>query len=268
MISLIMFSCISGAAMSQFYYMQSIPRDGHLVGLKFHKTLNKNIEYSSYLPGGMSAVYNVYGNIKLNDLWRLNVEVPFVIAKYDEYPEDNQNGLANIYVGLQKIVNESGTKNVAFGIYFPTIGNEGYSKSEVGAISNFYHLTQYVQGVNLYFNFAHHRNAEKGAILGYEIGSDIAIPTESGSDVEFFLHYAANGGYNMGFISLWTEFSGIMILSEEAESFTDRWINQLSFCGQLSKGRFNPGVFYTLFLKKWMREEYNGVLGVKIDYNF
>lgn len=91
------------------------------------------------------------------------------------------------------------------------------------------------------------------------------IPKQGG-ETELFVHLGLKGGYKFNKVWVWSEFNGIMIVSESGIDFNDRLISQLVFGTQVDLGKFKPGLFYSIPLKDFMREYVNGVIGVKLDF--
>ena len=92
------------------------------------------------------------------------------------------------------------------------------------------------------------------------------IIPKGGGDTELFLHFGLKGGYKFNKAWIWSEFNGVMIVTESGTDIKDRTINQLVFGGQYDLGKFKPSIFYSIPLKDYMREYLNGVIGFKLEY--
>jgi len=247
---------------AQQFNMLPAPVDKNIsIGLKVNKPFFKKTEYYEN-PGGASGVYKFYGYFPLKKNWQINTEIPLVIA---DMGETTKTGLGNLYVELQKALNDNKATWLAFGLYVPSIGTENYEKMFVGFLSDPYRFLQYEEGFTLNSTFGYNLRETPGILFGVEMGPDIFIPTTEGGDVELLMHYGIKGGYRFRTVSAWTELSGILIVTEEG-SLDDKWMNQLFFGAQLNQGMFRPGIFYGFHLDKYIRDELSGVLGLNLQF--
>ena len=247
---------------AQHFNLSSPPIDEKLsVGLKYNRIFLKDADELSALSG----VYKLYGIFPLKNNWQINAEIPLVVAKwnYNDF-EENETGLANIFVEVQKALNAEKKTYLNFGILFPTIGSEHYERMFIGFLSDVYRFVQYMEGFTLNGTFGYNMRNKPGAIFGLEAGPDIFIPTTEGDDVELLMHYGLKGGYRFNNISTWAEFSGMWIITEEG-SLDETSLNQIFLGGQLNSHKFRPGIFYGFHINKDFREETKGILGLNLQ---
>lgn len=140
------------------------------------------------------------------------------------------------------------------------------NKVIMGLVTNYYKLPQYLpNALTIYGDISHHIFTANGWLLNAELGSYFMIPTKGGGDSELFIHYGLSGGYRVNPVDFNVEFSGIGILTEEADEFEDRFVHMLGFGVQWNRGWIRPGIFYRLYLKKSMSDYINGVIGIKLQ---
>lgn len=257
---LILIAGIHFSANCQSFNLLSQGNSKNLIGLKVHNPLFKSDETYDQMSG-LSGAYTIYGLFNLKNKWNIYSELPIIVAK-SEY--GNNNGLGNIFVALSKGLNESQSSLISIGAFLPTMGKENYFKQEIGLYSNLYRIPQFIEGVTIYGNYSYFLPEDKKGIFGFEVGPDIAIPINEG-DVEFLLHAGIKGGVRISKLSLWSEFNGILIISEAGSGISDSSLSQLLFGGQIDLGKVDPGICYTIPFKEYMREIMSGVLGLKID---
>ncbi len=247
--------------MAQHFNMSPAPFDGEMsIGLKVNKPFFKKTEYGEDYSSA-SGVYKVYGYFPLKNNWQINAEVPLVVSKTPEY---NETGLGNLYVEIQKALNNARSTWLAIGIFIPTVGSDNYLRQSMGAITDPYHFVQYMEGISISSTFGYNLTKKPGPVFGVDIGPDLFIPTYENGDVELLLHYGVKGGYQFNAVAAWAELNGIMIVTEKGD-LADRWINQVNLGAQLTRGTFRPGIFYGIHLDKDYRESISGIMGVNLQ---
>jgi hypothetical protein len=249
---------------AQNFNLSSTPLDEKMsVGLKINIPFFKESGDLSSLSG----VYKFYGYFPLKNNWQINTEVPLVVSawKDNEY-NDNETGLANLFVEVQKALKADNTSYLALGMYIPTIGSENYDRMFIGVASDAYRFVQYQEGFTINSTIGYNLRNKPGAVFGVEIGPDILIPTGDG-EVELLIHYGAKGGYRFNTLTTWAEFSGIWLTTEEGDLDSNS-LNQIIVGGQLNTGKFRPGIFYGIFINEYMREGSNGNLGLNFQLVF
>ena len=246
---------------AQQFNMSPDPVDTRMsIGLKVKKPLYKNSEYGDN-PSSLSGVYKLYGYFPLKKNWQINAEVPLVVSSIEEY---NETGLANLYVEMQKAFNTAKTTWFSLGVYIPTVNVDKYFRQSICMISDPYSFIQFMKGVSIRSTFGYSLTEKPGPIFGINIGPDLFIPTTEDWDTEVMMHYGIKGGYHFSSLAALAELSGFLMVTEEG-SLADRWINQMNLGLQMSRGTFRPGIFYSLYLDKDIREMINGVLGLNLE---
>lgn len=245
---------------AQSFNLEPVEVNSYQVGLKANIPLFKNNEYNDV--ASMSGTYTVNFQIALKNNWSLYSEIPIIYAKTDY---DSETGIGNLFFIIRKTLNESLTSRISLGTYLPTIGEESYLKPEILLSGNIYRIAQAFNAYTIYANYAYQHKKTEKPIFGFEVGPDVSIP-KGGGETELFLHYGLKGGYKFNNVWLWSEFNGIMIVTESGADIKDRTINQLVLGGQYDLGKFKPAVFYSIPLKEYMREYLSGVIGFKLEF--
>lgn len=249
-------------AYAQFIDMSPVPDTTAIVGIKASRASFREDVWYGENPSSASGVYKLYGQFPMKDGWSFYAEVPFIFANQES---ERDNGLANIYVGFQHVTKAHPRTNVSFGIYLPTIGSGHYLRQEVGVMSDTYGVFQYAEGVTGRFSVAHHNTKAKGPLYGFEVGSNIFVPTYDGGKVEFLLHGAAKAGYAFGGFTAWGELNGFLPVSSDGY-ITDTMISRAVFGGQFMGSRVRPGLFYGIPLNGYPKEAVKGVLEIKVEF--
>ena len=212
----------------------------------------------------LSGVYDFSLNIPLSETLNIVGSVPYVTFAFGD--NDAESGVGNIYIGLQT---RSGIKNKkgsvgSFGLFLPTADEEvGF----FGFVTDFYDGHKYASDLlTIYGNFAYYNLSSQGARFGLEIGPNLMIPTKGeGRDTELFMHYGLTAGFQRKTFVLFTELVGLVIISEDVDEFSDRFVHSIVLGGTYIRNVISPGVFYKLYLKEDFSDIIEGVLGIKIN---
>ncbi len=248
---------------AQTFNLQNIPSEKIQFGLRFDKAFySQNYNFSS-----LSGVYDIDINIPLSSKLNLIASVPYIYTSYQvdyfvESGEYKEDGLGNIFVGLQTKPGfpEVNRSIISFGVFFPTADDEA---AYAGTFVNFYNLLKFLpNSLGFYFNYAYHKMPGNGFHYGFEAGPNILIPTKSDRQMELYLHYGATGGYQIESILFKAELIGIAIISEETESFSDRFVHLLNFGFHLKADAISPKIFYAIYLKDSIKDDIDGILGI------
>jgi hypothetical protein len=231
------------------------------VGLKVNRPFLKDSDGYSNLSG----VYKIYGYFSLKNNWLISAEIPLVVAEWkDNEYRTNNTGLANLHIEVKKAFNANKTSYVAFGFFIPTPGDAKYRRMIIGFISDSYRYGHYKEGFTINGTIGYNLRNIPGAIFGVEIGPNLFIPTWEDGELELFIHYGVNGGYNFNKISVWAEFLNICSITEYGYEYSR--FNQMLLVIQLNSGKFRPGISYGIFLNKDLRT--NGILGLNFQFVF
>jgi hypothetical protein len=252
--------CIN-ASNAQNFNLEPQESETNIVGLKAAFPSFKKTEYEGYKT--MSGAYTPYAYLKLKNNWSLYAEIPVIIANSDY---EKETGLGNLFFAFRKNLNTEQTSRISFGAFLPTISKEKYQVNKIGFSSNYYRLSQYARAATIYGNYAYHTSGADDLIFGLEIGPELLIPVDGdGAELELLMHFGAKAGYKISKVWLWSEFNGIMIVTEPDMDLNDRLVSQLMFGGQLNFKKIKPGIFYGIPLNKYTREYQNGIIGLKLD---
>ncbi len=78
------------------------------------------------------------------------------------------------------------------------------------------------------------------------------------------MHYGLSAGYQLDRLLIKTELTGVVIVSEEAQTFGDRFVNLFNFGAQWKEGIVTPQLFYRIYLTDYINESVDGVLGIGV----
>ena len=72
-------------------------------------------------------------------------------------------------------------------------------------------------------------------------------------------------GFQAENFSIMTELIGIVIITEEADDFSDRFEHSINFGASYISKNVTPGIFYKLYLSEDLSDRIDGVLGINIE---
>jgi hypothetical protein len=251
---------------AQTLNLQGIPSNKIQFGLNYNRPFYKD----NYGVSSSINIFQLSFNMPISNNFNIMGGIPYIINYYNIntlYYNDQieSRGYGNIYFGAQTNTStEENTKSiVSFRIYLPTADENA---SFTGLYGNYYDLQKYLpNALGFYFNYAYHRITNKGFIYGLETGPNLIIPTKSdGSNSEFLVHYGVNGGYQINDLLISAEFLGLMMVSENFQNFSDRFINMIDLGMQWKGHMVVPKIFYQIILKKELNDVVSGILGVGV----
>jgi len=218
----------------------------------------------------LSGLYDLSLSIPVNAKLNVVGSVPFTTFawKNSYYDDEGESAFGNISLGLQYLLKRTAEQATAvhFGVYIPTAPEKDENPLILGLLTNYYELPKFFPNVlTIYGGLSHHVFKANGWLLNVELGPYFMIPTKGGGDPELFIHYGLSGGYRVNPVDFNVEFSGIVILTEEADEFADRFVHMLGFGVQWNRGWIRPGIFYQIYLNKSYRETISGVIGIKLE---
>jgi hypothetical protein len=257
--------------LSQTILLQNIPAKKSTLNLEYlHPSFDSDVDYSL-----LSGAYNLQANIRLSNNLYMSAALPFINYAPSEtnsvypYKPESESGIGNLFLAIQPIMKQdSGRMHTAtIGVALPTAATDNRYLHYYGSSIDFYNNHYYLPDIlTFYSNIAIYGFSESGAFYGFEIGPRILLPTGSNDteDTEFMLHYGLTGGIKGGVMMLQIEFSGLIFLSSQADSFSDRMFHTLALGLRYTKGNFNPGIFYRVYLEERLSNRVNGVLGISL----
>ena len=255
----IFFSLLINCVTAQTYLFQGLPQPKPQLSLRF---MHPDFKYGSDLST-LSGIYDLSVNIPISQKLNLVASFPYMTFKVNE---NSESGVGNIFMGLQtyRELSKGASSVGSFGLYLPTAG-EDYS----GLLGAFTHYIGYPKYVNdlltFYGNYAYVSRTPKGFRLGLEIGPNIVIPIDDGGDTEVLAHYGFTFGFQDENFAVLSELMGLVIITEEADDFGDRFLHSLDFGFTYLRYSVKPGIFYKLYLKEDFSDMVEGVLGIKVD---
>ena len=151
----------------------------------------------------------------------------------------------------------------SFGLFLPTADEDiGF----FGILTNYYDIHKYASDLlTIYGNYAYHNLLSQGVRFGLEIGPNLMIPTKGKGDTELFIHYGLTAGFQGNKFAIFTELVGLVIITEDSDEFSDRFVHSIDLGATYISNSISPGVFYKLYLKENLSDIVKGVLGIKID---
>lgn len=249
---------------SQTFLFQTLPEEKTQVGLRYLRP-NFDGDFDMTL---LSGIYDLSVNIPVSPTINIVGSVPF--STYAVEGEDSENGIGNIYIGLQSRLKSSAQtrSNFAAGLFIPTTDKEKVGLNLLNAFSHAYEVQKYAPEVlTIYANYSLQSTQSSGFIYGLEVGPNVYVPTEGeDSETELFMHYGLKGGFAVSDVAFCAELAGIAIVTEDIEDFGDRFMHTLSFGAQWMGNVVHPGIFYSIYLEDDLNDYLDGVLGIKIDF--
>lgn len=212
-----------------------------------------------------SAIYDLAVSIPISDKLNIYGSVPFSIAKVEDFEGESDTG--NLEIGIQKqlgmdSINQS---SISISLFAPTASENAIAG--IGTLTNFYEFHKYLDDfLSLYGNYRYQWNWSTGSFMALEVGPNIAIATSDDVDTELLLHYGVNVGHGFDFFTVNLEVNGITILTDDTDSFGDRFVHALGLGGRFTGGKVQPGLFYKLYLNSDFSDSIDGVLGINIGF--
>lgn len=277
LIDVLLFILFYSYSSAQSFIIKDIPHDNLSVDFRFvhpfYKTPNK--------LSTLSGTYDLNISVPIGGKWNINTAVPLVVYKnkvdYQYYYYDynymyDKTTLGNIYLGIQTRDSTSSNvrRNFSFGVFLPTSSkNETANANVFGLLTNYYDLQKYLpETITLYSNIAFRWYLENGIRFGLDVGPQYLINiSEKGSGGnDFFLHYGLSGGVDINDFIIKSEFTGILILTGDAEDFSDRFINFLSIGLGYTNFVVMPSIFYQFNFHELYGDLSTGSLGLKFSF--
>ena len=254
---------LSVTAVGQSFFMQDIPADKMKLTFRYLHPDVKGDDTLTFLSGAYDASLSIPIGSQLNIVGA----IPF--AAHNIEGEQAESGIGNLYIGLEKRMKSTAEKDlsVSLGVFIPTGSKHKPSVVTMGLLTNEYEFFKFSPNtLTIHGNVSYHMITPGGLMLGFELGPEVAIPTASNEgDTELLVHYGFSPSYRLGGLALTAELGGICIITEHVDQFSDRFIHQLAFGVQWMRGSFRPVIFYLLYLKEYLSDIVNGVIGIKLD---
>lgn len=229
----------------------------------------------------LSGTYDLNISIPVGGKWNINTLFPIVVFKnkinqqyyyYNYNYEYNKTSIGNIYLGLQSRDSTSSNvgRNFSFGVFLPTASKNEYASADYfGFLTNYYDMQKYLpETISLYSNIAFRWYLDNNLRFGLDVGPQylFSISDKGSGSNNLFLHYGLSAGIGIEDFILQSEFTGILILSGNAQNFLDRLINFLSLGLSYTNFMVQPSIFYQFNFHELYENLSSGSLGVKLSY--
>ncbi len=246
---------------------QLISSDQKQFGFSFNKVFySDNLNMSTF-----SGVYQLFLDIPVSSKFNIIGTIPYITTSYHNLGffgsyDYSASGFGNLFVGLQtnnKAVDYK--KSVySFGLYLPTASERAAPN---GLLANYYYLTKYLPNtLGIYFNYAFHKTEPEGFNYGLEIGPDVLIPVgDNNSDGELFAHFGLLGSFRINKFMLNAEFVGVAIITQDVDTFGDRFVNMVNVGAQWNESVVTPMIYYKFYLRDDISRSLDGVLGIGVN---
>jgi hypothetical protein len=265
----IIFIFIAGMAFSQTFLFHSLPQNTPTFSLRY---LRPDFDRDTELTL-LSGVYDLTFNVPVSPTSNVVGSIPF--SSFGVKNSDTERNVGNLYLGYQAKLSNTDYKQsvMSLGVFLPTAPTENTSANFMGLFSNYYQIEKYVpEMLTLYGNYTYRRANADGALFGLEIGPNIFIPTgaDDANESELFLHYGVTGGFQLSQLTIYTELTGIGLLTENDLDAEDRFSHFLALGAHWNGKSMHPGIYYEFYLDEEMKEYWhiNGVFGLKLDASF
>jgi hypothetical protein len=271
---------------------QSISLDGQSrknVTLEFYNPQFKGYEWGGYYWrewGELSSVtFFLTSRFEVSKGLILTAELPYTRAHYsygysyhDSYWGDYENSeessdaaLGNPYLGVETR-GKSSITFFEFGVRIPTLGEKDHGTGGLGWFADLDRLEAFTsECITIQSAGNLSLRSQEGLVGRARVGPYywIYIGDCCGDRTELLLHYSAQVGYEPRSFAVLAGFSGVVVLTEDSFlEYDDISINQLGFQGNVSLGRFRPGVHFSIPLDNELREIYSSVWGLSLQYQF
>ncbi len=257
----ILFFFASGTISAQTNLFKSIPGETSQFSIRFMRPYFAEDADLSILSG----IYDLMANVPIDDGWSLDVTLPYINYSFGD--AGSESGLGNIYLGAQKLKKMAGQRTSVFslGFFIPTAAEEIQFMGIVTHFDKFYKYTPDV--LTFYGNYSFFKTFESLIRLGLEVGPDIMFPwTSEAGDIDLYFHYGVAAGLIGKYININAELQGLVVVTQEAEELSDRFVHSANIGASYSGRKMTAGIFYKFYLKEGFIENIDGVLGINLSY--
>lgn len=205
---------------------------------------------------------------------RLNVvgEFPMAHAGVDHGSvffefDESETGIGNPYVGLE-ILNKNSAFLTEIGVRAP-LTPESNLGTTVGLFADFIDRSEafWPDVLSVIAAQNYHHRAPSGFTMRLRGGPSFWIDTgdeDTDEEVELFLLYSAQAGYELHNVSLMGGFSGRMIVTESDLNIGERTLHQFGASASVDLGRVRPSVQFRLPLDEDFGDFLDSIFGVSL----
>ncbi|NNE14709.1 MAG: hypothetical protein HKN51_07010 [Saprospiraceae bacterium] len=248
---------------AQTIAMSMVPDSVSSLEVDYNRLFISDDDELGFLSGSYNFQYKGIINSFLNFIGELNYTY-----KNGENFSGKESGLSNLYLGVQlKTTQTAKTKaGVNLGVYLPTASSSFFGS----ALSNYYDIFKFVEEsttISGSYNAYHYLDGDLR--IGYEIGTDLFLPSDEFSDTELFARYGLSLIYTVnGSTFIQTEFLGIAnITTDEFESFDDSSFHTYSVgLGHHFTDKFNLGIYYRNYFDEFFDPSFKGIGGLELNF--
>lgn len=205
-------------------------------------------------------------------------ELPFTHAnaetksvRFNINESESQSVFGNPYLGVE-ITDRTGAFITEIGLRVPITPDDKFLGTITGLYSEYDRLEAFLPKVLSAMTIANYRyHAPSGFAFKLRGGPSLLIYTGDDAfddDVELFMSYSAQAGYETERWSILGGVTGRALLTTEDASFDERSIHQLGFNASVGLGQVRPGVHFRLPLDDGLKESLDSVLGINLGVQF
>lgn len=260
--ALLILALAAGSAGAQTFYMQAMPPEHVRLGLRYLRS-----DYAGDADQSpVSGVFDVSLCVRIDSRFAADISIPMTSVRFGD--EERESAIGNIYIGVQRLIGDGGERESAlsFGVFFPTAEKHDFSAYFTGLFANYCEMQKYMPNtLTIYTNYSFRYEKPSGGIFGFEIGPAVYKPTgDNGGGGELYIHYGLSGGVGVSDFRILTELTGLFTLSRDSDEFSDRFVNALTFGARWTGSPLQPGAFYKFYLKDYLKDAVDGVLGLEV----
>jgi len=252
----------SGNAGAQTFYMQPMPPEHVCLELRYLRS-----DYATDADqSAVSGVFDFSLGVRIDSKSAAQISIPITSVQFGD--GERESAVGNIYIGVQRLIGGEGYRSSAlsFGVFVPTAEKHDLTTYLTGLFANYCEMQKYMPSIlTIYTNYSFRYERPSGGIFGFEIGPSLYMPTgDNDGGGELYIHYGFSGGVGVSGFRILTELTGLFMLSWDSDEFSDRFVNALTFGARWAGGPLQPGVFYKFYLKDYLNDTVDGVLGLEI----
>ncbi len=203
-------------------------------------------------------------------------ELPFVHGssetKSNFYNDsETQSFLGNPYLGFE-IQDRTGAFTTEVGLRVPVTPEDKFLGVLTGIYTEYDRFEAFLPDNLSVMTLTNYRyRGPSGFALKLRGGPSLLIYTGKdnlGDDVELFISYSAQAGYESERFSVVGGVTGRALLTEEGGGFDERSVHQLGFNASVGLGKARPGVHFRLPLDENLKDTLDAVAGINLGVQF
>jgi hypothetical protein len=216
----------------------------------------------------LSGIYELSGNFRLGKTTRFVAGLPYsTFSASDSYTNSSESisTIGNIYLGFDFLLGSNLNSTFSAGLYLPTI-DEDKALMEP-AVADYPNFGKYIpNAISPVINYAFRSSSHPQLYYGFDAGLLGLIPTsKSNADGEAFFNYKLLGGLENPNLGFSVGFLGVMIITEEVDEFTDRFLNYLNVEFHYNGKGWQPQILYQKPLKDEISKYIEGMIVFRVN---